>query len=129
MGAYLVAGVNKIEVEVSSNMSNVKYGKHDGNTYSFGVIGEVTLTPYTYAKVESEAKVAAEAAKAAETARKAAEDAKKVAEDAQEQRRMLKRKQKRPRKGQRMPRQRRRMPKQLQRQPGMNPVSTVKRLN
>ena len=83
VGAYLVAGVNKIEVEVSSNMSNVKYGKNDGNTYSFGVIGEVTLTPYTYAKVESEAKVAAEAAKAAETARKAAEDAKKAAEDAQ----------------------------------------------
>ena len=47
IGQYLVAGKNTIVVEVSSNMSNVMFGKTPDNTYNFGIIGNVTLTPYT----------------------------------------------------------------------------------
>ena len=51
IGQYLVAGKNTIVVEVSSNMSNVMFGKTPDNTYNFGIIGNVTLTPYTQTKI------------------------------------------------------------------------------
>ncbi|MCD8021704.1 MAG: hypothetical protein LUF30_01505 [Lachnospiraceae bacterium] len=62
IGKYLTAGTNTIEVLVSSNLSNIKYAV-DGEswwygpytaescTYVFGIIGDVTLTPYTYTAI------------------------------------------------------------------------------
>lgn len=55
IGRYLVKGANKIVVKVSSNLSNVKYGQDDTNTYNFGVIGDVTLTPYRYSGITKKA--------------------------------------------------------------------------
>lgn len=52
IGSYLTAGTNTIEVEVSSNMANVMFGTSPNNTYAFGIIGDVTLTPYTQTEVE-----------------------------------------------------------------------------
>lgn len=51
LGQYLVAGTNNITVEVSSNMSNVMFGTNANNTYAFGIIGDVQLTPYTQVEV------------------------------------------------------------------------------
>lgn len=55
IGKYLVKGTNNITVEVSSNLSNVKYGTDDSNTYRFGIMGDVTLTPYRFAGITPDA--------------------------------------------------------------------------
>lgn len=52
IGSYLTAGTNTIEVKVSSNMANVMFGTSPSNTYAFGIIGDITLTPYTQTEVE-----------------------------------------------------------------------------
>lgn len=51
IGKYLVAGTNTITVEVTSNMSNLASlqatFRRNGGIRSFGIIGDVTVTPYT----------------------------------------------------------------------------------
>jgi hypothetical protein len=49
IGKYLVKGSNTLAVEVSSNLANYVYGTSPANTWQFGILGDVTLTPYSQA--------------------------------------------------------------------------------
>ena len=53
IGPYLVSGTNTIKVEVNSSLANYKFGTTDSQTYAFGIIGEVTLTPYIQTEVNT----------------------------------------------------------------------------
>ena len=53
IGQYLVAGTNEIVVKVASNLANYKYGLDDATTFQFGIIGDVTVTPYRQVNVEA----------------------------------------------------------------------------
>jgi hypothetical protein len=53
IGRHLVQGTNTLVVKVVSNMANVKYQTQPkfANLYQFGVIGAVTVTPYSVTPV------------------------------------------------------------------------------
>lgn len=48
IGKYLVKGTNNITVEVTSNLANIKTER----TQEFGIIGDVTVTPYVQTTLE-----------------------------------------------------------------------------
>ncbi|MCL2163283.1 MAG: hypothetical protein FWH55_02585 [Oscillospiraceae bacterium] len=50
IGKYLVSGENTISVDVTSNVTNIQSG-NTGRREEFGIIGDVTLTPYVLTEI------------------------------------------------------------------------------